>query len=80
MKAMTDDEIAKEMEAMIREKPRNWHEVIEHFASQPYPAVYRAFGQLRPKLARIADQRPDYPYTFSTDGTNFVYLNKPAQE
>ncbi len=78
VKAMTEDEIAKEMEAMIQQKPCNWHEVIEHFASQPYPLVYRAFGQLRPKLARIADQRPDYPYTFSKDGTNFVYLNKPA--
>ena len=80
VEAMTEDEITKEMEKMIREKPRNWHEIIAYFASQPYPLVYKAFGQLRPKLARVADQRPDYPYTFSTDGTNFVYLNKPKPQ
>ncbi len=77
-KPMTEDAIAKEMEAMIREKPRSWKEIIERYASQPYPVVYRAFGQLRPKLGRIADQRPEYPYTFSDDG-DFVYAKKQGQ-
>jgi hypothetical protein len=40
-------------------------DLIQHFAGQPYPALYRAFGELRPKLGRMADQRPFYPYTFS---------------
>ena len=78
-KPLSDDEIAKEMEKLIRAKPMNWHELLEHFASQPYPAVYRAFGQLRPKLGRIADQRPDYPYTFSDQG-DFVYKQGKPEE
>ncbi len=73
-KPMSEDEIAKQMEKMIREKPRSWQEILGQFASQPYREVYRAFGQLRPKLGRIADQRPDYPYTFSD--TNFVSTPK----
>ena len=67
---MGEAEIVKQMTAMIKEKPRTWAEIIAEFAAQPYPAVYRAFGQLRPKLGRMADQRPDYPYTFSD--TDFV--------
>ncbi len=70
VKAMSDEEIAKEMEKMIREKPQSWNDIVVHFASQPYRNLYRAFGQLRPKLGRMADQRPDYPYTFSD--TDFV--------
>ncbi len=73
-RSMSDDEIAKEMEKMIREKPRDWNEIITQFASQPYRNVYRAFGQLRPKLGRIADQRPDYPYTFAD--SDFVESQK----
>ncbi len=69
-KQLSEDEIAAEMEKMIREKPRSWQEILACFASQPYPALYRAFGRLRPKLGRMADQRPDYPYTFSD--TDFV--------
>ncbi len=74
-KPMSDDEIAKEMEKLIRDKPRSWHDILQHFANQPYRPVYRAFGQLRPKLGRMADQRPDYPYTFSDH--NFVLNGKP---
>ena len=74
-KPMSEDEVVKEMTSMIREKPRSWNELLGHFASQPYPVVYRAFGQLRPKLGRMADQRPDYPYTFSKE--DFVYA-KPS--
>ena len=67
---MSEAEVVEKMTAMIKEKPRNWHDIISEFAAQPYPVVYRAFGQLRPKLGRVADQRPDYPYTFSD--TDFV--------
>ncbi len=62
---MSEDDIVQKMTAMIKEKPHTWREIITEFAAQPYPVVYRAFGQLRPKLGRMADQRPDYPYTFS---------------
>jgi UbiD family decarboxylase len=71
----SEDEIAQEMESLIREKPRTWHQLVTHFAGQPYPALYKAFGRLRPRLGRMADQRPDYPYTFAD--SNFVY-GKPA--
>ena len=73
VRAMTEDEVAERMEAMIHEKPRTWREIIAAFAAQPYPIVYRAFGRLRPRLGRMADRRPDYPYTFSD--TDFV--NEP---
>ena len=73
-KQLSDEEIAKETEAMIREKPRNWSEIVQHFGDQNYRAVYRAFGQLRPKLGRIADQRPQYPYTFADE--DFVSSKK----
>lgn len=67
----SEADVAKEMEQLIRNKPRTWHEILEHFAGQPYPIVYRAFGQLRPRLGRLADERPTYPYTFSD--TDLVY-------
>ncbi|MBB6146773.1 4-hydroxy-3-polyprenylbenzoate decarboxylase [Silvibacterium bohemicum] len=73
VKVLGEAEVVKEMEALIREKPRTWRELTTHFAGQPYPILYRAFGQLRPKLGRMADLRPDYPYTFAE--TNFVYGN-----
>jgi 4-hydroxy-3-polyprenylbenzoate decarboxylase len=69
--AKREADVAKEMEELIREKPRTWREILEHFAGQPYPIVYRAFGQLRPMLGRMANQRPDYPYAFAN--TDFVY-------
>ena len=65
VKVLSEDALAEEMEKMIREKPRMWRDIVEHFAGQPYPALYRAFGRLRPKLGRMADERPDYPYTFA---------------
>ena len=47
---MTEDEIAKEMESLIRSAPRSWKELLQHFRGQNYRDVYRAFGRLRPKL------------------------------
>ena len=34
-------------------------------SSQPYRPLYRAFGQLRPKLGRREDLAPAFPYTFA---------------
>jgi 4-hydroxy-3-polyprenylbenzoate decarboxylase len=65
------------MEALIRQKPRTWQEILEAFAGQPYPVVYRAFGTLRHRLGRMADERPNYPYTFAD--SDFVYGNGAAR-
>jgi hypothetical protein len=55
-------------------RPRTWKDIVEHFAGQPYPVLYRAFGRLRPRLGRIADERPRYPCTFAD--TDFVYRHQ----
>jgi hypothetical protein len=59
------------MRHFIQEVPRTWQEILERFAGQPYPFVYRAFGSLRPQLGRMANASPNFPYIFSTTG-NFV--------
>jgi 4-hydroxy-3-polyprenylbenzoate decarboxylase len=74
---LSEDELTQEMEKFIREKPRTWLEVLENFAGQPYPVVYRSFGRLRPKLGRVADDNPAFPYTFSD--SDFVYLNAKSK-
>jgi 4-hydroxy-3-polyprenylbenzoate decarboxylase len=43
-------------------------QILERFAGQPYPIVYRAFGHLRPQLGRMANASPNFPYTFSSTG------------
>jgi UbiD family decarboxylase len=63
--ALSEDELVHAMDEFIRTKPRTWKDIIERFAAQPYPTVYRAFGRLRHRLGRIADERPWYPYTFA---------------
>ena len=70
---LTEDELAKRMADFIRETPRTWLDILKRFHGQPNPLIYRAFGQLRPKLGRVADRRPNYPYTFAD--TWFVYEN-----
>jgi 4-hydroxy-3-polyprenylbenzoate decarboxylase len=65
---LPEAEIVAEMRHFIREVPRTWQEILEHFAGQPYPVVYRAFGQLRPTLGRRANASPNFPYTFSETG------------
>jgi UbiD family decarboxylase len=57
--------LVEQMTAFIDQEPRTWYEILQHFAGQPYPAVYRAFGSLRPKLGRREDLAPTFPYTFS---------------
>jgi hypothetical protein len=54
----------------IKQAPRTWYEILQHFAGQPYPPVYRALGKLRPKLGRRVDLVPAFPYTFAD--TEFV--------
>lgn len=67
---LDDDALTAALEQFIREMPRTWKEVLGQFGSQPYPALYRAFGRLRPRLGRVADDMPNFPYTFAD--TNFV--------
>jgi hypothetical protein len=57
--------LVEQMTAFIEQAPRTWYEILQHFAGQPYPAVYRAFGKLRPNLGRRVDLGPEFPYTFS---------------
>ena len=71
---MSEDEIAKDMEAFITEQPRAWKEIIARYLAQPYPRVYRAFGRLRPRLGRAGDY-PWFRYTFS--GHDFAYEAAP---
>jgi hypothetical protein len=60
----------EQMTAFIKQAPRTWYEILQHFAGQPYTPVYRAFGKLRPKLGRRVDLVPAFPYTFAD--TEFV--------
>jgi 2,5-furandicarboxylate decarboxylase 1 len=64
---MTEDAIAKDMEAFIRSTPRSWKEILQRFKGQNYRDVYRAFGRLRPRLGRVV-QPPFFPYAFSGTG------------
>ncbi len=65
--ALSEEEVAKRMEAFIREAPRSWHDIVKQFAGQSYRVVYRAFGQLRPRLGRLADEAPYFPYVLSDE-------------
>jgi 4-hydroxy-3-polyprenylbenzoate decarboxylase len=68
---LTEDEIEAALRELIEKSPRSWREILTYFAGQPYQRVYGAFGRLRPQLGRMADQQPDYGYTFAD--TEFVY-------
>jgi 4-hydroxy-3-polyprenylbenzoate decarboxylase len=74
---MTEDEIAKEMESLIRSAPQSWKELLQHFHGQHYRNVYRAFGRLRPKLGRVV-QPPYFPYAFSESG-DFIGETPPSR-
>jgi 4-hydroxy-3-polyprenylbenzoate decarboxylase len=74
-KQMSEDEIAVDMEAFIRQQPRTWKDIITRYLAQPYPLVYRAFGCLRPRLGRT-NSYPWFPYTFS--GHEFNAVPEPA--
>ena len=60
---MTEQKLIDAMAAFIREEPRSWKEILEHFLGQPYRPVYQAFRNLR-QLGRVIDP-PYFTYTFS---------------
>jgi 4-hydroxy-3-polyprenylbenzoate decarboxylase len=64
LKIMTEEALTKDMEAFIAAQPRAWHEILKQYHGQPYPVLYRAFGNLRHKLGRTNDP-PWYRYTLS---------------
>lgn len=64
---MTEEQITAEMTELIKKEPRSWKELLQHFHGQHYRVVYRAFGNLRPKLGRVMEG-PFFPYTFSEQG------------
>jgi 2,5-furandicarboxylate decarboxylase 1 len=64
LKEMTEDELTNDMATFIKEAPRSWKEILEKYHGQPYPLIYRAFGNLRHRLGRSNDA-PWYRYTFS---------------
>jgi 2,5-furandicarboxylate decarboxylase 1 len=74
---MTEDQIAADMEAFIRQQPRAWKDITARYLAQPYPLVYRAFGRLRPRLGRV-NSSPWFPYTFS--GHEFDAVPEPAPQ
>jgi 4-hydroxy-3-polyprenylbenzoate decarboxylase len=61
---LSEEELTAEMAALIREAPRTWKEILQHFIGQPYRTVYGAFSNLRHQLGRCDDE-PWYRYTFS---------------
>ncbi|HEV7734268.1 MAG TPA: UbiD family decarboxylase [Candidatus Binatia bacterium] len=61
---MREDDLTKDMAALIHVAPRTWKEILQHYNGQPYPVLYRAFGNLRHQLGRC-DDAPWYRYTFS---------------
>lgn len=64
---LSEETLLGEMSDYIRQAPRLWKDILDRFAGQPYPIVYRAFGKLRPKLGRMMHMSP-FPYTFSDHG------------
>ncbi|WP_437222320.1 UbiD family decarboxylase [Planctomicrobium sp. SH661] len=77
VKEMTEEQLTESMAQFIKEQPRAWKEVLQHFHGQPYRTIYRAFSNLRPKLGRCNDA-PWYRYTFA-DG-DFAYEASPRKE
>ena len=71
---MTEDALTKDMEAFVAAAPRSWYDILKHYHGQPYPVLYRAFGNLRHKLGRTNDP-PWYRYTISDQP--FAYEAKP---
>lgn len=61
---LTVDEIASDMEAFIKVKPRSWKEILEKYHGQSYINIYQAFSTLRHRLGR-ADDSPWFRYMFA---------------
>jgi len=64
LKILSEEALTKDMEAFIGAEPRAWHDILKQYHGQPYPVLYRAFGNLRHKLGRTNDP-PWYRYTLS---------------
>ena len=62
--AMTEAQLTADMKSFIEHSPRTWRDILTRYNGQPYPVIYRAFGNLRHQLGR-ADEGPLFPYTFS---------------
>lgn len=60
--ALSVEALTEEMEAFIKKAPRSWKEVLEKYHGQPYPVIYQAFSNLRPRLKRANDS-PWFRYT-----------------
>jgi 2,5-furandicarboxylate decarboxylase 1 len=73
---MTEDALVADMTAYIKQAPRAWREILQHYHGQPYRTIYRAFSCLRHRLGRAGDA-PWFRYTFSSH--DFAYEPEPPQ-
>lgn len=74
IKVLNVEDLTKSMEEFIKVKPRFWKEILENYHGQPYPNIYRAFGNLRHRIGR-ANDATWYRYTFSDH--DFAFENRP---
>lgn len=72
--SMSEEEMTIDMEAFIKNQPRSWMEILQHYYGHPYPIIYRAFGNIRHKLGRT-DDAPWYRYVISD--TPFAFEKTP---
>jgi 2,5-furandicarboxylate decarboxylase 1 len=72
---MTEEQIAKDMAAFIKQAPRSWRDILVKYHGQPYNLIYRAFGSLRHQLGRAGD-KPWFRYTFADH--DFAFEPEPA--
>ncbi len=61
---LSEAELTKQMTDFIKAAPRSWKEILTEYHGQPYPIIYRAFGNIRHELGRMNDE-PWFRYTFS---------------
>jgi 4-hydroxy-3-polyprenylbenzoate decarboxylase len=73
--ALSEQALADAMSAFIKEAPRSWEDILKKFHGQPYPVIYRAFGNLRHQLGRASDS-PWFRYTFSSQ--DFASVTAPT--
>lgn len=78
VKTLTEEELTTQMTDFIKAAPRSWKEILIEYHGQPYPIIYRAFGNIRHLLGRVNDE-PWFRYTFSAsnfaDETNDLLTN-----
>jgi len=75
LKPMTENALAADMTAFIKQAPRSWKEILQKYHGQPYATIYRAFSTLRHKLGRAGDS-PWFRYTFSD--CDFAFEPQPS--